>query len=86
MNGKGGPASPPPAAIAAGTLTRQHAVAALEAMEAGDTAEAVAILLSALEDGSRARRYACACGSRFQWPGLLEHHRLMSGHELPEAA
>jgi hypothetical protein len=56
-------------------------VLALEYLEVGDVSGAVAVLLSALENGpenlerSRSGRpYRCACGSAFEWPGLLDRH------------
>ena len=51
-------------------------VAALEALEAGDTKECETILLGALEDGSPARAIACPeCGLAFDWPGQVADHR-----------
>jgi hypothetical protein len=51
-------------------------VAALEALEVGDTDLAVAILLGALEDGpTQAPECSCpVCGSTFGWPGERDHH------------
>jgi hypothetical protein len=61
-------------------------VAALEALEAGDLAEAEAILLGALEDGPSARRYQCpVCPLRLEWPGQLEDH-LLNVHGVAAAA
>jgi hypothetical protein len=61
-------------------------VAALEALGAGDVPEATAILLGTLEDGPTERRFACECGARFEWPGLLDRHRIAAGHELEQVA
>lgn len=65
--------------------------AALEAVEAGDQALAVEILLGALEDGlvcdPEDRRRRCPeCGLGPLWPGQLEQHRLVVHLALPEAA
>ncbi len=54
---------------------RLAVVAALEAFEAGDDGLAVAILLSALEDGPVECRHTCECGVSFAWPGELDHHQ-----------
>jgi len=51
-------------------------VSALEALEDGDVRLAVAILLGALEDGPSSRPHLCSCGNAYEWPGLLEAHRL----------
>lgn len=51
-------------------------VSALEALEDGDVNEAWAILNGALEDGSAERPFLCECGNAYEWPGLLEAHRL----------
>jgi len=60
-------------------MSRLAIVAALEALEAGDQAYAVEILLGALEDGPSDRPYVCeACGLGFQWPGQLDHHQRFS--------
>jgi hypothetical protein len=64
---------------------RVSIVGALEALEAGDTWEASAILLGALEGPAPERPYRCdACGERFAWPGLLEHHYFASHPEKPD--
>lgn len=69
---------------------REAIVIALESLEVGDVRGAVAVLLSALEDGpasalvgsasahNRAEHceYRCACGARFEWPGLLDRHEI----------
>ena len=53
-------------------------VAGLEALAAGDVAEAVAILEGALEDGPRSRRYPCPlCPCDYEFPGLREKHLLV---------
>jgi len=59
---------------------RVSIVAALEALEDGDQAEAVAILLGALEDGPRrGHPHQCRrCEQRFEWPGLRSHHELLA--------
>lgn len=55
---------------------REAIVVALEALEAGDAAFAVEVLLAALEDGTTARWMRCAdCGLTFAWPGEVEEHR-----------
>jgi hypothetical protein len=67
-------------------VSRLAIVAALEALEAGDQTYAVEVLLTALEDlnpevkspqGPRGVRCE-TCGLRFEWPGLLDHHRRFS--------
>jgi hypothetical protein len=64
-------------------MSRTAIVAALEALDAGDVAEATAILLGALEelDFARARkrrRYHCPyCPADYRWPGELERHLLL---------
>jgi hypothetical protein len=57
-------------------VSRLAIVAALEALEVGDTDLAVAILLGALEDGpAQAPECFCpVCGASFDWPGLRDHH------------
>jgi hypothetical protein len=56
-------------------VSRLAIVAALEALEAGDQAYAVEILLAALEDGPVVYRCECQhCGARFEWAGLLDRH------------
>jgi hypothetical protein len=51
-------------------------VHALEALEAGDTRLAVAVLLGALEESDQtAKRHACPrCGVPFAWPGKVADH------------
>jgi hypothetical protein len=65
-------------------------VAALEALEAGDTRYAIAVLLGALEDGPVVGRRPCSCPhcpAEFDWPGLLQAHLVFCGPvELPRAA
>ncbi len=57
--------------------SRLAIVAALDALEVGDHALAVEILLDALEgDGQYVSRCRCECGAGFEWPGLLDAHRL----------
>ena len=58
-------------------------VSALEALEAGDQALAVEILLGALDDGPSERAFQCECGASFEWPGLIDAHRIGADHELP---
>jgi len=59
-------------------MTRTALVSALEAHDAGDQAYAVEVMLSALEDGTAARRFACPkCPNTYEWPGLLAKHRLL---------
>jgi hypothetical protein len=65
-------------------------IAALDALEAGDQDLVVEILLDALEeDGAAApgaQTYSCPeCRVDYEWPGLLERHRILF-HSLPEAA
>jgi hypothetical protein len=61
-------------------VSRLAIVAALEALEAGDTRLAVDVLLHALEeldDGPTVgrRRPRCPhCQLAFRWPGLLDQH------------
>jgi hypothetical protein len=62
---------------AAPNRVREIASAALEALEAGDAAEACAILLGALEepDHERRGRYTCPrCPWTGRWPGELADH------------
>jgi hypothetical protein len=60
---------------------RTAIVAALEALEAGDVAEATRVLLDAVQEPpSGSRRFTCSCGLAFQWPGELEHHQFATGH------
>jgi len=48
---------------------------ALDALEIGDAAFAVEVLLGALEDGPAERRHRCSeCGLGFEWPGLRVEH------------
>jgi hypothetical protein len=72
-------------------VSTQAITAALEALEAGDQREAVAILLSALEDGpERTRGDACkcsVCGQGFEWPGQRDAHvARVHGFGFEEAA
>lgn len=62
-------------------------VAAVEALEAGDTRLAVEVLLDALEESDRpAKRHACPrCGVPFAWPGQVDAH-LRVVHAWSEAA
>lgn len=64
---------------------RHAIVAALDALGDGDARLAGAILLGALEDGPSERRCRCECGAAFEWPGLLDAHRL-AVHYLDEIA
>jgi hypothetical protein len=50
--------------------------AALEALEAGDLAEATRILLDELQEppGRRRRHHCLYCGTGFEWPGLRDAH------------
>ncbi len=58
-------------------MSARAIVAALEALEAGNLGELEAILLGALEDGPRERRFRCpVCGLGLEWPGLVEAHSL----------
>jgi predicted ABC-type transport system involved in lysophospholipase L1 biosynthesis ATPase subunit len=69
-----------------GAEPRLAIVAALEAIEAGDIALAVEILLSALEDGARELRSRCpVCGQAFEWPGLRDAH-VLAAHPFEDAA
>ncbi len=67
-------------------MSRAAIVSALEALEVGDQAYAVEILLSALEDGPTAQRrqHECHCGRSFNWPGERDEHRRVA--HLEEAA
>jgi hypothetical protein len=58
-------------------------VAALAALEAGETTYATEVLLGAIEvDGPSERLLACPdCSATFQWSGELDHHRRFA-HEL----
>jgi len=64
-------------------MTRTALVAALEALDAGEVAEATAIMLGALEDldfaqARRRHRYHCPyCPADYHWPGELERHLLL---------
>jgi hypothetical protein len=65
---------------------------ALEALEVGDSAGAVELLLAAVEDGDPtpawtasstvpgvALRWACpVCGAGHAWPGVLDSHLLIA--------
>ena len=64
---------------------RLAVVVALEAIEAGDYAYAVDVLLGALEDGPQERSYRCECGWSGEWPGLLDAHRF-AAHDIEAAA
>jgi hypothetical protein len=59
--------------------------AALVALEAGDQAEAVRILLDALQEAPRRHgRYRCPyCNCRFEWPGLRDAHVEHCGQRPP---
>lgn len=56
--------------------------AALEAFHAGDQRHAVKIVEDLRRDVERHRvrlPYRCVhCGTRFEWPGQLDHHRRFS--------
>jgi hypothetical protein len=71
-------------------MSRLALIAALEAIEAGDTEHATGILLAELEDddaGSRDRnRVRCACGATFEWPGQRDDHQLSGACPLRRAA
>ena len=64
-------------------------VAALEALEVGDQASAVEVLLAAVEDGEvhnpGRRRRRCESGAVL-WPGELQYHTDVLGHDLERAA
>jgi len=61
-------------------------LAALEALEVGDSGLSVEILLAALEDGEHVERVRCRfCGAGFPWPGLRDRHEL-AAHSLDEEA
>ncbi len=68
-----------PATLIDFRAARSSILAALEALEDGDQALAVGILLAALEqDGPTSRRYPCRiCGVALEWPGLRERHELL---------
>jgi hypothetical protein len=61
-------------------------LAALDALEVGDTSYAADVLLAALEDGGRDYRVRCSCGDMFEWPGLLDAHILRGACRLESAA
>jgi hypothetical protein len=62
-------------------------IAAIEAIAAGDIAEAKTILSGALEDGTITRPYPCPiCGLRFCWPGELDHHQRFVHPDTEDAA
>ena len=92
QNEQGRLAAPPPTSPTSTLAQRRDGglrlaiVAALEALEAADQNLACEILLSALEDGPRERRFACPeCTFEAECPGLLQAHQL-ARHELAEAA
>jgi hypothetical protein len=59
---------------------------ALDCLGDGDQAQAVEVLLAALEDAPRPAGCRCrSCGLRFDWPGLRDEHELRV-HELEAAA
>jgi hypothetical protein len=64
---------------------RASVAAALEALAAGDQAEAERILLDLLQEAPRrGGRYACPyCGCRFEWPGLRDAHLEHCGRRPP---
>jgi len=63
---------------------REVLLAALDALETGDVAEAAAVLLDELQEPpSGPWRFACGCGNRFEFPGQLEDHIFATGHERP---
>lgn len=60
---------------------------AIDALEVGDVAFAVEVLLGALEDGPAERRYHCpVCAVPLEWPELLREHRRVVHPVLAEAA
>jgi hypothetical protein len=62
-------------------MSRSAIWAALELLEAGETAAAVRILLDAVQEPPAGPRpFTCSCGLAFEWPGQLEAHQLASGH------
>lgn len=68
-------------------MSRLAIVAALEALEVGDQALAVAVLLGALEDGPSERPYRCrVCGLSLAWPGLRDDHERFAHALESEAA
>jgi hypothetical protein len=57
---------------------RERIAIALEELSMGDQRAAVVTLLYALDGSEIERRFSCPdCGQRFEWPGLLEKHRLV---------
>jgi hypothetical protein len=81
MNERSGRQGPPRHTRPDGSTTARHCaervaiVRAVEALEVGDPEEAIAVLLSVLEDGPVMRSFECPhCPSSFEWPGLLRHH------------
>jgi hypothetical protein len=67
--------------VGAGPVSRAAITAALEALESGDTALAVRILLDAVQEPAPGlRRFTCTCGLRFEWPGQLQDHQASTGH------
>jgi hypothetical protein len=79
-------------------VTRAAAWAALDALEAGGVAAAVAVLLAAVDDepdvgsiGARSNApgqpFACPdCSAAYRWPGLLARHRGLVHGVWTEAA
>jgi len=72
-------------------VSRLALIAALEALEAGDTRLAVDVLLGAVEEidnrpARNSKRPACpSCRLAFEWPGQVEDH-LRLVHPREEAA
>ena len=55
-------------------------LAAREAVEAGDYPFALDLLIDLERElAPRISRCRCECGRKFEWPGLLEAHRLGCG-------
>lgn len=82
---------PSPTVLHRSSLSGQHwraaVAAAVEALEAGDDATALTILLDQLEaDGPTDRPFRCPhCPAAYEWPGQLQHH-LFIAHPMAEAA
>jgi hypothetical protein len=56
---------------------RERITVAIDEFGAGDQRAAVDTLLDVLEGPELSKGYACAdCGQRFEWPGLLERHKI----------